>query len=473
MKNETFMQIKDTEMENILSENKALRDRVANLEETLRAIQHGEVDALVVSTPDGDQIFSISGAETAYRILIEEMNEGAVMLSDSNTVLYCNKGFANIVNQPLDKITSVNIFNFIAPRHVKTFEKLLASGRKGEGTKEKEVLFQTKEGDFVPTHLSVTSLKKGDMKTTFLVATDLTKHMERELRSYTYSLEKEVTERKKAEEALKRSKIIAQKRAEELEKTQQKLEEKAAEVEEYATRMEELAAERALKLKESERLAAIGTTAGMVGHDIRNPLQAIASDVFLAGMELSSLPDVEAKKNIAESLVGINENIDYINKIVQDLQDFARPLTPVTREIDLCALCEEVLFKNGIPEEVDACCQIDKGAEKIISDPDVLRRIIGNLVSNAIQAMPKGGKLGLKASKDHQQVIIIVEDNGVGIPEDVRPKLFTPLFTTKAKGQGFGLAVVKRMVEALGGSVGFESQVGKGTKFIIHLPVEN
>jgi two-component system NtrC family sensor kinase len=86
--------------------------------------------------------------------------------------------------------------------------------------------------------------------------------------------------------------------------------------------------------------------------------------------------------------------------------------------------------------------------------------------------MPKGGKLTIKAQTSNaEQVQIIVEDTGVGIPEENKPKLFTPLFTTKPKGQGFGLAVCKRFIEAQGGTISFESQVGQGTKFIIHLPV--
>jgi len=91
-------------------------------------------------------------------------------------------------------------------------------------------------------------------------------------------------------------------------------------------------------------------------------------------------------------------------------------------------------------------------------------------VSNPVQAMPMGGKLTIQGFKDAEGVVITVEDTGVGIPEEVRSKLVTPLFTTKAKGQGSGLAVVKRMTEALGGLVTFESEVGKGTKFVVRLP---
>ena len=84
--------------------------------------------------------------------------------------------------------------------------------------------------------------------------------------------------------------------------------------------------------------------------------------------------------------------------------------------------------------------------------------------------MPQGGNLTVSATKQNGKIVLAVKDTGVGIPEDVKPKLFTPMMTTKAKGQGLGLAVVKRLVEALGGSVSFESQEGKGTEFLVSLP---
>ena len=116
--------------------------------------------------------------------------------------------------------------------------------------------------------------------------------------------------------------------------------------------------------------------------------------------------------------------------------------------------------------------KVEAGAEKLIADPDVLKRVLANLINNSVQAMPKGGKLTARARMEKKtgDTVLTIEDTGVGIPEAVKSKLFTPMFTTKSKGQGFGLAVVKRMTESIGGTVTFESEQGKGTTFIVRLP---
>jgi len=199
-------------------------------------------------------------------------------------------------------------------------------------------------------------------------------------------------------------------------------------------------------------------------------LQAIVGDLYLAKSDLASMPEGEEKEGMKESLREIEANIDYIDKIVQDLQDYARPLKPILQETDFEELCKEVLLKDDIPENIESSYQVKKEAKKVIADPTLLKRILSNLKNNAVQAMPEGGTLEIHAYQDADEVVITVHDTGVGIPEEAKPQLFTPLFTTKSKGQGFGLAVVKRMTEALKGTVTFESKEGKGTKFIIRLP---
>ncbi|MFB3888884.1 MAG: PAS domain S-box protein [Candidatus Bathyarchaeia archaeon] len=243
-----------------------------------------------------------------------------------------------------------------------------------------------------------------------------------------------------------------------------------AKVEEYAKNLEKIVEERTSQLKDSERLAAIGQTAGMVGHDIRNPLQAITSDIYLVKTDLASMPESEEKKSMQESLEEMGKNVDYINKIVADLQDYARQLKPTISKISLGSIIRDLVKKHGVPRHVRVHVKLGKQADTVMADPDFLKRILSNLVANAVQAMPQEGELTICTYRETGRVVVTVEDTGVGIPDEIKPKLFTPLFTTKSKGQGFGLAVVKRMTEAINGTINFESEVGKGTKFTIELP---
>jgi len=225
------------------------------------------------------------------------------------------------------------------------------------------------------------------------------------------------------------------------------------------------------KLESAEHLAVVGQTAGMVGHDIRNPLQAIVSATYLAKDDLASLPQSEIKESLIESMKEIEQQASYINKIVADLQDYSRPLKPSNEEINLRNLIENLLISTEIDENIKITSEIADDIQNAKADPDYLKRILTNLIINAEQAMPNGGKLTITARKEKGNCLITVEDTGEGIPEDIKPNLFQPLFTTKAKGQGFGLAASKRLAKAMGGDITFESKKGKGSKFTLKLPI--
>ena len=243
-------------------------------------------------------------------------------------------------------------------------------------------------------------------------------------------------------------------------------------LEQYTKRLEELVKIRTEKLKSAERLAAIGETAGMIGHDIRNPLQSIIGELYLAKDELNNLSESEVKKNLMFSILCVEEQTIYINKIVTDLQDYAKPLTPAIQETDLEETIQTVISSLDIPDNVKISYSVEKPFPTLRTDPTFIKRILTNLTLNGIQAMQeKGGELTINAFPREKTVIIAISDTGVGIPEEVKEKIFKPLFTTKSKGQGFGLAVVKKLVEALNGHVSFETKFGKGTTFIIEIPL--
>lgn len=417
------MTVENSKESALLAENQTLRDQLAEAQETLRAIQQGEVDAVVVNMPQGPQIYTLTGAETPYRLLIEEMHEGAVMLCADNSILYCNKGFAQMVQVPLDKLIGSNIEDVVAREHLDDLKNLLATCRSDKGSFDKEITFQAKPNITVPAFVSASSITTGGTTTVFIVATDLSKHMEDNLKQYTQDLESTVRERTN-------------------------------------------------QLKDKERLAAIGQTASMVGHDIRNPLQSIVSELYLVRQEAEEVSDVTKKNNMLESLQMIEEQTFYINKIVADLQDYTKPLTPKPQMTKLDAIVKDSLSSIVIPENISVSLSLQENAPEIKIDPLFLKRVLINLMSNGLQAMPNGGKLGINTEFSDKQAVITIKDTGTGIPENVKHQIFQPLFTTKAKGQGLGLAVVKRLTDALKGTVYFESELGKGTAFIVKLPLD-
>ncbi|MCW4030369.1 MAG: ATP-binding protein [Candidatus Bathyarchaeota archaeon] len=242
-------------------------------------------------------------------------------------------------------------------------------------------------------------------------------------------------------------------------------------LEAYKNNLEFMVEEKTQQLKDSERLAAIGQTAGMVGHDIRNPLQAIVSELYLAKENIRDAPESNCKSELIDSLNFIQQQVDYMNKIIADLQDYARNTAPTVSKVNLEGIIQDAFVGMQIPDNIKVILKIEPDIE-LISDRDYLRRVTTNLSTNAIQAMPKGGELTVEVKKQKRNKIqITVADTGEGIPEEVQDKLFRPLFTTKSKGQGLGLAVVKKFVEQLGGTITFQTKEGRGTQFKIELPL--
>lgn len=223
--------------------------------------------------------------------------------------------------------------------------------------------------------------------------------------------------------------------------------------------------------EENKRLLTIGQTAGMVGHDIRNPLQSMTSSMYLIKNDLDEFPQNPERMEALQEVESVFEQITYVDKIVSDLQDYTRPLDLKKVDVDLRGLVASTLSALNVPRNVETKTAFDASPPTIKADPEILKRILLNLANNALQAMPQGGRLSVYANQTKNGAVeVTVEDTGVGIPEEAKPKIFMPLFTTKSKGQGFGLAVVKRLVEVQGGTIRFESQEGRGTKFIVKLP---
>ncbi|MBS7646335.1 PAS domain S-box protein [Candidatus Bathyarchaeota archaeon] len=252
------------------------------------------------------------------------------------------------------------------------------------------------------------------------------------------------------------------------------LEKAQKELEAYANQLEEKVEERTRELREmhdqllkAQRLAVIGELAGMIGHDLRNPLTSIAGATYYLKRRLSQTGD----QRIMEMLELIEKNIAYSNKIINDLLDYSREVKLDVAETTPENLLNEALAAVEIPQNIKVI-KLANEKPKVKVDFEKMKRVFVNLVKNAVDAMPHGGTLTIKSMKEGGNVVFTVSDTGIGMTEEVLKKLWTPLFTTKAKGMGFGLAICKRFVEAHGGTITVESAPGKGTTFTVTLPIE-
>ena len=227
------------------------------------------------------------------------------------------------------------------------------------------------------------------------------------------------------------------------------------------------------RLRRASRLAAIGELAASIAHELRQPLAVMNNALFLLKRELRAFSsDAETESvsgKVSRHLEIIEKEVKHANKLITDLLHFAREEKILPKRCDLNALLDEVLADIDVPSNIMVRKEVEKIPEVEI-DKDKIRQVLSNIIMNAIQAMPEGGELRLKTAYDGNFAQVVVSDTGVGIPKENLHKIFEPLFTTKARGVGLGLSLCKKFVEAHGGEIKVESEVGKGSKFTIRIP---
>ena len=243
---------------------------------------------------------------------------------------------------------------------------------------------------------------------------------------------------------------------------------------EYSEHLEDMVEKRTGELRDAqeqlirkEKLAILGQLAGGVGHELRNPLGVISNAVYYLKMVL---PD--ADETIKEYMDIISSEVRNSEKIVSDLLDFSRIRQMEKEEIEIIELVTRALEKQPPPENVKVVTQIPADILSVYVDIRQLGQVLINLISNACQAMPEGGRLTIQAKGDRHGVRLSIADTGSGIPEENMEKIFDPLFTTRARGIGLGLAVSRNLIEANGGRIEVKSEDGKGSTFTITLPAK-
>ncbi|MBV8265985.1 MAG: hypothetical protein JO252_06540 [Planctomycetaceae bacterium] len=223
-------------------------------------------------------------------------------------------------------------------------------------------------------------------------------------------------------------------------------------------------AEYTSRLQQTERLATLGQVAGGVAHELRNPLNVVKTSVYYLLNARNPTPEKRA-----EHLKRIERHVELADNAITALSRFAKMPVPNLCPIRLATCVREVLEMNpshgGVEVEVD----IPAGLSPVLADVDQLRIVFGNLIRNAFDAMPSGGRLVIEARQADGAVEVAIRDSGTGIPPESLSRIMEPLYSTKARGLGLGLAIARSILEKNQGSLRVTSQVGHGSTFTVRL----
>ena len=226
------------------------------------------------------------------------------------------------------------------------------------------------------------------------------------------------------------------------------------------------------QLAQSERESAWREMAKQVAHEIKNPLTPMKLSVQHLERTMRTGDD-NIEERIQRFSATIIEQIDTLSAIASAFSNFAQMPKAQTTVVDLCKTVESVveLYRDTEEVAINFNCAIDTPAN-VLGDKDFLGRTFQNLVKNAIQAIPseREGRVDVTLRNEKDRLIVEVTDNGTGIAPEQREKIFQPNFTTKTAGMGLGLAMVKNIIENVGGRIWFETAEGKGTTFFVSLP---
>ncbi len=217
------------------------------------------------------------------------------------------------------------------------------------------------------------------------------------------------------------------------------------------------------ELIDTSKMLAAGSIASMLGHDLRGPLQTIKNSLYL----MEKTPETADKSREI-----ISNAVDHALEMLEELRSSTRDTPLQLIETNLGNLFSQVIEDVSVPPQVTLVVDVGEGLERTLLDPAKMRRVLGNLIRNAVEAMPEGGELAVSGEIEGGDVVISVRDTGKGIPVEEMPDLFKPFVTTKSKGMGLGLPYCKRAVEAHGGSISVESEVGVGSMFMVRLPLD-
>jgi PAS domain S-box-containing protein len=420
-----------------------IRDLEARLEEsedTLDAIRSGDFDAVVVQGPDSTrQVYTLDGADRPYRVLIEQIQEGALTLSQDGTVLYCNPRLADMLGIPPERLMGHQLLDFVSDEDRASLAYMLRSA--SDDVARGELNFRASDGDAVPMYLSLSPLEReGSTRLLCGVLTDLREqklHLS-ELAEANARLRVEGLEREKIEEAL----------------------------------------------RQAQKMEAVGQLTGGLAHDFNNLLTGISGSLDLLQKRVAQ----GRINDLDRYLIAAQGASKRAAALTHRLLAFSRrqTLDPKPTDVHKLVLGMTDLIRRTVGPEITVETVDMVGLWPALVDPPQLENALLNLCINARDAMPDGGRITIETAnrwmddrtarardvEPGQYLSLCVSDTGTGMTPDIVARAFDPFFTTKPIGQGtgLGLSMIYGFARQSGGQARIYSEVGQGTMVCIYLP---
>lgn len=413
-----------------------LRLRLEEAESILHAIAHSEVDAFVVQTSGREQVYTLRGADQPYRVIVESISEGAATLGVDGTIFYCNKALAALLGQPLATVIGANLAEFVVTRDADRYVQLVSqwAARQSKGEIALRAGLQNGSAAETPVLLSCSPLNLDEVQGVCIVVTDLSEqHRQAEhLLQARVRLEQEIARRENEER--------------------------------FRSVLEERVVERTAELERSNR--ELDHFAYVASHDLKAPLRAIDNLSKWIESDAAALLPPDSQEHLAK----LRGRVHRMERLLDDLLAYSRagrvqhaPETVATGD-----LVRSVFDLLAPPSEFRLI--VDDPLPELITQRVPLETVLRNLMGNAIKHhQRKDGCIRITARDMLEWVEFSVEDDGPGIAPAFHDRIFE-LFQTlqprdQVEGSGMGLAIVKKTVESLGGTISVDSTVGEGAVF--------
>jgi two-component system sporulation sensor kinase A len=358
----------------------------------------------------------LQASESRYRTFLDSSREAVFVLDDAQ-YLYVNKSGANLMGyDDPEELIGLPPFKHISPEDREMVENIAIRRRKGEEAPNKyNFSLIRKDGTEIDVETSVSLINY-------------------EGRPASLAVNRDITEQKRMEAELKEENLA----------------------------LESLVEEKTRELLDAERLVTAGRIAATVGHDLRGPLQTIKNAIYLMR---------QSPESVDEMIDMVNKSVDRASEMIDMFRSQTRASPLLLGDVNLVEMVRKSMGEATLPKSVEAVLELDESLESVYLDGTKIQRVLDNLIQNAVEAMPSGGRLTVSARKERGKITITVSDTGIGIPEDEAQYLFKPFHTTKEGGLGLGLYYCKRTVESHKGTIEQASKVGAGTTFTIEIPL--